>query len=466
MSYDNGANSYLVKPVSFDGFLSVVSRIDDYWLDIERARTDGEPVTAMRLEPQPSRVDDFRLRLSWVLALQVRLADKGLVASARMKLITDAACDLTRASAAAIHTVVDTRISSDIAMNSGDIPKNAIETVRVLAESALLTGNALICNDTSSDPRVARPAAGGCDIRSVMVVPIRHSGEVVGCLGFYASRQFNFSDEDLHVASLLAAAAGSQIRHGGPDQSLRASEARFRGLIELSSDWYWELDANGCFVQFSGRMTERFGIRRAEVLGRHYGDLAWMRIARMTVSSSTTPSSPTAIPEHGIHHPGAPTRRAPCGAERTADFRFKRLCWIPGVGRDVTRRFETATRLTATTRFARRTLDALTKHICVLDETGAIIAVNRAWREFGLANGARHEDVIEGGNYLATCEVAQGAGAEDAARFARVARAILAGTAQQFGMEYPCHSPEAQGWFQVRVSRFDSMTAGSPRRYA
>jgi len=32
MSYDNGANSYLVKPVSFDGFLSVVASIDDYWL--------------------------------------------------------------------------------------------------------------------------------------------------------------------------------------------------------------------------------------------------------------------------------------------------------------------------------------------------------------------------------------------------------------------------------------------------
>jgi CheY-like chemotaxis protein len=34
MSYDIGANSYLVKPVSFDGFLEVVARIDDYWLSL------------------------------------------------------------------------------------------------------------------------------------------------------------------------------------------------------------------------------------------------------------------------------------------------------------------------------------------------------------------------------------------------------------------------------------------------
>jgi CheY-like chemotaxis protein len=34
MSYDTGANSYLVKPVSFEGFLDVVARIDDYWLSL------------------------------------------------------------------------------------------------------------------------------------------------------------------------------------------------------------------------------------------------------------------------------------------------------------------------------------------------------------------------------------------------------------------------------------------------
>jgi len=34
MTYDNGANSYLVKPVAFDGFLEVVHKIDDYWLSL------------------------------------------------------------------------------------------------------------------------------------------------------------------------------------------------------------------------------------------------------------------------------------------------------------------------------------------------------------------------------------------------------------------------------------------------
>lgn len=37
LSYDIGANSYLVKPVSFDGFLEVVRKLGDYWLLLNTA---------------------------------------------------------------------------------------------------------------------------------------------------------------------------------------------------------------------------------------------------------------------------------------------------------------------------------------------------------------------------------------------------------------------------------------------
>jgi CheY-like chemotaxis protein len=34
LSYDIGANSYLLKPISFDGFIEVVKKIDDYWFTL------------------------------------------------------------------------------------------------------------------------------------------------------------------------------------------------------------------------------------------------------------------------------------------------------------------------------------------------------------------------------------------------------------------------------------------------
>ena len=42
---------------------------------------------------------------------------------------------------------------------------------------------------------------------------------------------------------------------------LRESEARFRSLAELASDWYWEQDADGNFTKVSGPVLEMLGIR-------------------------------------------------------------------------------------------------------------------------------------------------------------------------------------------------------------
>jgi PAS domain S-box-containing protein len=42
---------------------------------------------------------------------------------------------------------------------------------------------------------------------------------------------------------------------------LRESEARYRALTELASDWYWEQDEFGEFTKVSGPVLEMLGIR-------------------------------------------------------------------------------------------------------------------------------------------------------------------------------------------------------------
>ena len=44
-------------------------------------------------------------------------------------------------------------------------------------------------------------------------------------------------------------------------QELRESEARFRSLTELASDWYWEQDETGAFTKVSGPVLEMLGIQ-------------------------------------------------------------------------------------------------------------------------------------------------------------------------------------------------------------
>ena len=51
---------------------------------------------------------------------------------------------------------------------------------------------------------------------------------------------------------------------------LRESEARYRSLTELASDWYWEQDENGHFTKASGPVLEMLGIR-VDALERDLG---------------------------------------------------------------------------------------------------------------------------------------------------------------------------------------------------
>jgi PAS domain S-box-containing protein len=53
---------------------------------------------------------------------------------------------------------------------------------------------------------------------------------------------------------------------------LRESEARYRSLTELASDWYWEQDENGNFTRVSGPVLEVLGIRVGALAGESRGD--------------------------------------------------------------------------------------------------------------------------------------------------------------------------------------------------
>ena len=48
---------------------------------------------------------------------------------------------------------------------------------------------------------------------------------------------------------------------------LRESEARYRSLTELASDWYWEQDEHGAFTKVSGPVLEMLGIRVEPLAG-------------------------------------------------------------------------------------------------------------------------------------------------------------------------------------------------------
>jgi PAS domain S-box-containing protein len=48
---------------------------------------------------------------------------------------------------------------------------------------------------------------------------------------------------------------------------LRESEARYRSITELASDWYWEQDENGAFTRLSGPVLEMLGLKVPSLTG-------------------------------------------------------------------------------------------------------------------------------------------------------------------------------------------------------
>lgn len=65
---------------------------------------------------------------------------------------------------------------------------------------------------------------------------------------------------------------------------LRESEARFRSLAELASDWYWEQDENGRFTRVSGPVLAMLGIRDAVQPGDD-GANGWDEADRRTLNA-------------------------------------------------------------------------------------------------------------------------------------------------------------------------------------
>jgi len=75
---------------------------------------------------------------------------------------------------------------------------------------------------------------------------------------------------------------------------LRESEARYRSLTELASDWYWEQDENGKFTKVSGPALEMLGVRVDALIGDTSSAPAegWNETERQTLQATIAARQP------------------------------------------------------------------------------------------------------------------------------------------------------------------------------
>jgi PAS domain-containing protein len=112
-----------------------------------------------------------------------------------------------------------------------------------------------------------------------------------------------------------------------------------------------------------------------------------------------------------------------------------KVIYYDGTFEDITERKHAEEQVRAAQQFSQGTIDALSAHICVLDENGVIVSVNRAWCEFAEANPPLLDDYGLGLNYLHVCEQASGKDSEGAFVFAKGIRSVMRQETNEFVME-------------------------------
>ena len=179
---------------------------------------------------------------------------------------------------------------------------------------------------------------------------------------------------------LVIAAVRDMTAARQAEQSLRASEQRFRSLTELSSDWYWEQDRDLHFTVVSGASHEKAGFRTDDAIGKSCFDLSYQfqsETARLTHAADLEARRPFR---------GLLLKRE----TRSGEIRWASVSGEPiygesgefegyrGVGQDITAEVMAGQRLAEEQRFFEDLLNAVPGPIVVKDASHRFIALNEA----------------------------------------------------------------------------------------
>jgi diguanylate cyclase (GGDEF)-like protein/PAS domain S-box-containing protein len=123
-----------------------------------------------------------------------------------------------------------------------------------LAGSVWQSGEPLWIADATQDSRahdaLMHEETG---LSAVLLFPVRHGLRIVGVLELSCRAVRAPEERFIETLGAIGNQIGPLLQRSLAEQARRESEARFRSLTNLSSDWYWELDANYSFTRLEGR---------------------------------------------------------------------------------------------------------------------------------------------------------------------------------------------------------------------
>jgi len=118
---------------------------------------------------------------------------------------------------------------------------------------------------------------------------------------------------------------------------------------------------------------------------------------------------------------------------------------------DITEKIKIEKALKESEIFLEAIVNALPSHTSILNSSGKIISVNRAWCNFADTNGLAWPDYGRGRNYIDICDRTTGPDSDIAGKASEGIRQVISGQKDFFSLEYTCHSPCEKRYFIMKV---------------
>ncbi len=123
---------------------------------------------------------------------------------------------------------------------------------------------------------------------------------------------------------------------------------------------------------------------------------------------------------------------------------------------DVTEKIKIEKALKESEIFLAAIVNALPSHTALLNSSGKIISVNRAWCNFADASGLTWPDYGKGRNYIDICDRTSGPDSDIAGKASDGIRKVISGQKDFFSMEYTCHGPDEKRYFIMKVIPYNN----------
>ena len=142
-----------------------------------------------------------------------------------------------------------------------------------LSGRAWQSGQALWSADVSKDPRSSSGSSGVVPSRDIgvhgtFVVPVVSDGKTIGVLSFASRKAREPEQRLLEAVRAICGQVGQFLQRKLAEQSLRASEERFRAIFERSSAGIAITDTSGAYLSVNAAFARFFGYSVKEIVGR------------------------------------------------------------------------------------------------------------------------------------------------------------------------------------------------------